>query len=430
MTEEHLLCIDPECDEDGAFMLSRQPFIPSDNAEVTGFLGKGAIDEIPIVAKPFYDELLAWVLDTYIHENDWKVLRILNQQNNPEPRYRKMSIGPGKEVEVIANGAMFLQRGEARLIVQLWLWRRAMVIISCDAANRTVAEQFAADINRLMVERNPYRKANIHYGLFIDFLEVKKRNWEDLILSKSLKEAIRINSVEFLNHSQLLKKYDIPAKRGILLAGMPGTGKTLISKIIMSTSPDITCIESETSRLGDPDYIESLYDLADDLKPAIIFLEDLDIAGRDRFAEGNPRDTGLVALLAALDGIEECSGVVTIATTNCVQVLDKALRDRPSRFDTVIEMCLPNFDERRHLIKKLSKRIPIEAKTIQHIAEKTSGFTPAQLQEVVYSMVIRKQSKFGNKEMKLPLRFQSEDIQTAIAQVARSKTGDMGFRMR
>jgi len=430
MTEEHYLCGDPDCDEDGGIILPAHPWIPSDNEDITTFLGKGKIDEIPVVAKSYYDELLAYITGGYIQQEGWEIRRILNQNHNPEARYRKMSVGPGKEEEIMANGCMLLQRGETKLATQIWLWRRAMLIISCTEANRSAAERFAADIKKLLEERNLYRKSNIHYGITISFLNIKEKSWSDCILEESLKEDIRVNTVEFLNHSQLLAQYGIPAKRGIILAGMPGTGKTLVSKIIMSTSPGVSCIEAETAYLGNSDYIESLYDLAEELKPTIIFLEDIDIAGKDRFEESNQRDTGLVALLAALDGIEDSDGIVTVATTNCLGILDKALKERPSRFDLVIDMQPPELNERRHLLRKLGNRIPIDAQTLNRIAEKTSGFTPAQLQEVLYSMMIRKQSKFGNKVLELPLRFQAEETDLAIARVARGKSTDIGFRMR
>ena len=419
----------PDCYDDGPILLPRQPYIPADNAEITNFLGKNKIEEIPVVAKPYYDEFLAWLTGNYIQEEKWEVIRIINQQTNPEPPYRNMSIGPSKETKILANGCLFLQRDGTRLVVQIWLWRRAMLIISHDAVNKDAAEKFAADIERLIEERNPYRKSKIHFNLSISFLEVKKKTWDDLILEEALKNEIRVNTVEFLKNSKLLSKYGIPAKRGLIISGLPGTGKTLINRIIMSTSPNITCIEAESAQLGTPEYIESLYDLAENLKPTIIFLEDIDIAGKDRFAESNGRDAGLLALLSALDGIEDTDGIVTVATTNCLQILDKALKERPSRFDLIIDLYLPEKEERRHLLKNLGKKIPIDAATLEYVAEKTCGFTPAQLQEVLYSLVIRKQSKHGSKKLELPLRFQAEEINSAIVRVARGKSKDIGFRM-
>ena len=80
--------------------------------------------------------------------------------------------------------------------------------------------------------------------------------------------------------------------------------------------------------------------------------------------------------------------MVTVATTNWLEILDKALRNRPSRFDRVILLSLPSFEQRRELVQSLSQTIPIDEDIQDYLAQKTESYTPAQVQEVLYSLVI------------------------------------------
>ena len=108
------------------------------------------------------------------------------------------------------------------------------------------------------------------------------------------------------------------------------TGKTLIAKIPMNQSSGITCIVADEELLTEREYIRNLYELAQDLKPSIVFIENIELVGEDR-RYGISRS--LFSLLSSLDGIRECDGVVTVATTNSIETIDRALKERPSRFD-------------------------------------------------------------------------------------------------
>ncbi len=80
-----------------------------------------------------------------------------------------------------------------------------------------------------------------------------------------------------------------------------------------------------------------MFSIAQDLSPSIVFIEDLDFIGQERRDSYRGTPT-LIALLSEMDGIEEKKAIVTIATTNCVEALDKALSERPSRFDRVFKL--------------------------------------------------------------------------------------------
>ena len=156
----------------------------------------------------------------------------------------------------------------------------------------------------------------------------------------------------------------------------------------MSQAENISCITANAYLLTEPFYISQLYELAANLSPCIVFIEDVDFIGQDRFMHGYHVGAPLLALLNEMDGIEKQKQIVTVATTNGLETLDKALCERPSRFDRVIKLDRPTVSERAQIIAKLCARIPLSGEIQDYISRRTDGFTPAQLQEVVFGLAI------------------------------------------
>ena len=214
---------------------------------------------------------------------------------------------------------------------------------------------------------------------------------------------------------------DYPPKRGIILAGEPGTGKTIICKALISEADEITCITTAAYGTLHEQYISELFSIAQDLSPSMVFIEDLDFVGQERHDSyrGTPP---LIALLTEMDGIAEKTAIVTVATSNCFEMLDKALSERPSRFDRVFKLIRPNCEQRAELIKRISEKIPLSEDVREYIVKVTSGFTPAQLQGVLHGMVI------SHSEMEEEtMQFNRSDVDSAIAWLNIRKKGPMGF---
>jgi cell division protease FtsH len=130
----------------------------------------------------------------------------------------------------------------------------------------------------------------------------------------------------------------------------------------------------------------------------------------------------LIALLAEMDGITEKTAVVTVATTNSFETLDKALSARPQRFDRAFKIACPNPQQRTELVEHISEKIPLSEDIRVYIVKETNGFTPAQIQEVLYSMVI---SNDGLREE--TMQFTRSDVDSAIAWLNIRKNGTIGF---
>jgi cell division protease FtsH len=128
--------------------------------------------------------------------------------------------------------------------------------------------------------------------------------------------------------------------------------------------------------------VKTIYDMARRLAPAVVVLEDIDSAGGlSRKVASHPI---LGEVLQALNGIAENKGVFTIATTNFVEDLDDALRDRPGRFDVIITIDLPDSDARYPMLEKLCEvnSITPTEKELAGLVSKTKGFSGAWLAEV------------------------------------------------
>ncbi len=182
------------------------------------------------------------------------------------------------------------------------------------------------------------------------------------------------------------------APRGVLLVGPPGTGKTLLARATAGEA-DATFFS-----LSGSDFVESLVGVgaarvrdlfakARKLAPALIFIDELDAAGRRRGAgigQGNDeREQTLNALLVEMDGFSGESGIVVLGATNRPDILDPALL-RPGRFDRQITVDVPDVHGRTEILGLHCGDRPLAADTsLEEIAKLTSGFNGAELANVI-----------------------------------------------
>jgi cell division protease FtsH len=409
------------------FARKRERLQQRHSTAINDFLGKGNRIDAAIIKPRYYGDLLTWALHQYMKLEGWKVVRTLGY-HNPEPVYIDVNTGDGKPQNLLRDGLLFVKKGDERLTVTVDanMMSYNSVVICGKICNKKKILEFAIGVETIATKQNFYRGKKLELTGRIRFLKLPARNWEAVILDPEIKREIWANTVGFLGSRERLAGYGIPPKRGVLLVGEPGTGKTLICKALMAEGQGITCILSHAYSEDDNEYITEMYEIAQDLSPSIVFIEDIDLVAQNRLEFGYSRGTVLLALLSTLDGIEEHREIVTVATTNYLEIIDKAIGHRPSRFDRVIKLPLPSLENRKELVGLLAQKIPLDEATKEYIARKAERCTPAQLQEIMFSLVIEQSGEMTAEERQC-LKPTTDDIDNAISRINGKKRQDIGF---
>ncbi|HEU5424154.1 MAG TPA: ATP-dependent zinc metalloprotease FtsH [Nitrolancea sp.] len=211
--------------------------------------------------------------------------------------------------------------------------------------------------------------------------------------------------VDFLRNPGKYHSIGARLPRGILLVGPPGTGKTLLARAVAGEAgvPFFSVSASEFVEMFvgvGASRVRDLFEKAKAASPSIIFVDELDAVGRQRFAGvggGNDeREQTLNQLLVEMDGFDANHDVIVIAATNRPDVLDPALL-RPGRFDRQVTVGLPDRRGREAILKIHSRGIPISNEVdLGAIAAATPGFSGADLANLVNEaalMAARKNKK-------------------------------------
>ncbi|MDE1823227.1 MAG: AAA family ATPase, partial [Candidatus Micrarchaeota archaeon] len=201
---------------------------------------------------------------------------------------------------------------------------------------------------------------------------------------KALYEAVEVPIL----HPSLVKKYDVPQTKGILLFGPPGTGKTMLMRAIANELGDVHMVilsGADISRLGLERAvftIKETFNRAKENSPAIIFIDEIDalLPGRDSASE---LGVGIVGeFLQEFDGIKPSSGIVVIGVTNRPDQLDSAML-RGGRFDRMIFVPPPGKDDREQLFRHYLRKVAISDDVdFERLAAMTAGYTGADIANV------------------------------------------------
>ena len=198
--------------------------------------------------------------------------------------------------------------------------------------------------------------------------------------------------VDFLKHADKYKALGAKIPRGALLAGPPGTGKTLLAKAVAGEAnvPFLSISGSDFVEMFvgvGASRVRDLFDQAKKVAPCIVFIDEIDAIGRARgknsgFSGNDERENTLNQLLTEMDGFQTNAGVIVLAATNRVDILDKALM-RAGRFDRQIEVGLPDVKERKEIFDVHLKKLKLDEKLDREfLAKQTPGFAGADIANV------------------------------------------------
>ena len=214
----------------------------------------------------------------------------------------------------------------------------------------------------------------------------RSASFDDLILADGMKDAIRNDFQQFLEAEDRYTRLGIAWRRGALMIGPPGNGKTHCARALVKAL-DISSlyVQSLSHQYYTPEQMwKQVFDRARGLRPCVLVLEDLDSLVNDENRS---------FFLNQLDGFEQNHGMIVLATTNHAERIDSAIIDRPSRFDRKYHFNRPALEERSQYLADWQQRLSGEcgwtAEQVDPIAAITEAFSFAYLKELVVSSLMK-----------------------------------------
>jgi hypothetical protein len=248
-------------------------------------------------------------------------------------------------------------------------------------------------------------------------------DWEAVVLDATTRRLVKTDFELFFKREEWFRQHNLPYRRGYLLWGPPGNGKSATIRImaahphIQAYALDLSDAEEKSSRLF------RLFEKAAMSAPALVILEDLDRAFPSEGKRTTERMVSFQTLLNCLDGVGTQDGVIVVATANNPTCLDAAILKRPGRFDRVVQFRNPDEELRREYYRRFN---PILAGEQFEIAiNRTEGFSFAQLRE---TYILGAQSAFENgREIKMNDVTEAIELQAAGAHQLKTSVAATGF---
>jgi AAA+ superfamily predicted ATPase len=333
--------------------------------------------------------------------------------------WSNLASGPDGQLQPAVRAGLYLvteDAGRAAILVQAADPEsgRGAAQLHVIADRLGAAHDIAAEVRRLAVVHNVFRGQVISFGqeMFgersaaLQFHRRPTMNAEDVILPEETLAMISRQVVGVAEHRERLLAAHQHLKRGLLLYGPPGVGKTHSVRYLISQLRDVTIVELTGDSLG---LISTACSVARTLQPAMIVVEDVDLIAEDRGMHPGQHPL-LFQLLNEMDGLAEDADVVFLLTTNRVDVLEPALAARPGRVDQAVALDLPDAEARRQLFRLYRGRLEVDETRLDTVIERTEGVTASFLKELLRRSALLSATDGGDGEIVVT----ADQLETAL----------------
>jgi hypothetical protein len=337
--------------------------------------------------------------------------------------------GPGGQTRPCAQCALYLvidADGPLVLLIrgpdQHGPIQQVIVEAACEAAER--GHRVLDEVRRLSVQHNVFRGHVLAFGgevfgeggALLSFLDRPSVSRDEVVLPANVLSGIEQQVVGVAAHADRLRASGQHLKRGILLHGPPGTGKTHTVRYLLGQLTGCTVVVLTGKALH---LIGEACSVARTLQPSVVVVEDVDLIGEDRDF-GNGAHPLLFQLLNEMDGLGEDLDVTFLLTTNRADLLEPALAQRPGRIDHAALLPLPDANARLRLLKLYQGNLVLELSSPDAVLARTEGVTASFVKELLRRAALRAaaaEAGAGGDEEDRPLRVTDAHLNAALDQL-------------
>ena len=202
---------------------------------------------------------------------------------------------------------------------------------------------------------------------------------DDVVLPPGTLDAVDRQIIGMARHRELLRAAGHPLKRGVLLFGPPGTGKTHTVRYLMTQLPDFTVVLLPGMA---QQFLQHACGLARLVQPALIVMEDVDLVAESREMRHGMENPLLFQVLNEMDGLAGDADVAFLLTTNRADLLEPALAQRPGRVDLAVSLPLPDEAAREALLRLYGRGLSLTKPQVSEVVAATAGMTAAFFTEL------------------------------------------------
>ena len=329
--------------------------------------------------------------------------------------------GPDGQVTRAVSAGLYLVRdGGTRLALLLLAasddYGRSSVQLHAVADAPGAAGEAATEVRRLGLVHNVYRGQLVSFendmfgerGAALSFQPRPHVSDAEVILPRASLEVLRRQVLGVAIHRDRLLAARQHLKRGLLLYGPPGVGKTHTVRHLVGELDGVTVVQLTGGSLG---AISTACSVARSLQPSMIVVEDVDLIAEDRGMHPGQHPL-LFELLNQMDGLAEDADVVFLLTTNRADLLEPALAARPGRVDQAVELRLPDADERRRLFELYRAGLEVDTSRLAEVLTRTEGVTASFLKELLRRAALV--AAEATPDEAGPLRVSAEQLDAAL----------------